>query len=248
MMRCIEKPNLPQGKVSKIICGELSDELNSFFDKTGIERFVIEPNRDIDAAVKYHADMAAIYLGTGQILLDKRQCTLGKKLADIGLQVEYSENFIKGEYPKDIALNCAVLNDKIIGKLSCVDNTLIKFTDNLKKINVKQGYSKCSCLIVSENAVITDDESIYNALCLNNVDALLISKGDIILNGHDYGFIGGASGKISENEIIFFGDITKHRDYKKIADFIEKCGCEIISLDFPLTDFGGIIPITEKAP
>ena len=120
--------------------------------------------------------------------------------------------------------------------------------DNLKKINVRQGYCKCSCLNVSENAVITDDECIYKALCLNEIDALLISKGDITLNGHDYGFIGGASGKISKTDILFFGDVTKHRDYKKIAGFIEKHGCKIISLDFPLTDFGGIIPITEKAP
>ena len=101
---------------------------------------------------------------------------------------------------------------------------------------------------MSDNAVITDDESIYKALCLNGVDTLLISKGDIVLNGHNYGFIGGASYKISESKVLFFGDITKHRDYKKIADFIEKHGCEIIFLDFPLTDFGGIIPITEKAP
>jgi hypothetical protein len=67
------------------------------------------------------------------------------------------------------------------------------------------------------------------------------------LPGHQYGFIGGASGKISENEILFFGDITAHQDYKKIAGFIEKHGCKIISLNFPLTDFGGIIPIIEEA-
>lgn len=248
MIRFIEQSNLPQGQVMAIICGELCNELNSYLDKVGIKRLVIVPNNDIDNSVRYHADMAAVYIGTGKILLEKRQCSLGERLSDLGLQVEYSEDCIKGEYPKDVALNYTLLNDKIIGKLNCADNTLIKLADNLKKINVRQGYCKCSCLIVSENAVITDDECIYKALCLNEIDALLISKGDITLNGHDYGFIGGASGKISKTDILFFGDVTKHRDYKKIAGFIEKHGCKIISLDFPLTDFGGIIPITEKAP
>ena len=82
----------------------------------------------------------------------------------------------------------------------------------------------------------------------NGFDCLLIAKGDVSLPGHEYGFIGGASAKISESEVLFFGDITKHRDYKKIADFIKKYGYEIISLDFPLTDFGGIIPIIEETP
>lgn len=32
---------------------------------------------------------------------------------------------------------------------------------------------------------------------------LLISSGDIKLEGYDYGFIGGASGKISDNTVVF---------------------------------------------
>ena len=248
MIEFVKYPNLPQGKVKTIICGELCDELNGYLDSIDIERLTIEPNADIDSAVKYHADMAAIYLGTGQILLDDRQHLLGEKLLTKGFGVHYTEKCIKGEYPDDIALNFTIIGNIIIGRLDCADKRLIELVTSFDKINVRQGYCKCSCLVVSDNAVITDDESIYKALCLNGVDALLISKGDIVLNGHNYGFIGGASCKISESEVLFFGDITKHRDYKKIADFIEKHGCEIIFLDFPLTDFGGIIPITEKAP
>ena len=248
MIDFVKYPNLPQSKVMSIICGEFCDELNRYLDSIGIDRLVIVPNTNIDSSVKYHADMAAIYLGTGQILLDDRQHHLGEKLQVKGFDVLYTEKRVKGEYPNDIALNFTIIGNKIIGRLNCADNRLFELTNNFDKINVRQGYCKCSCLVVSDNAVITDDESIYKALCLNGIDALLISKGDITLNGHNYGFIGGASGKISNNEILFFGDITKHRDYKKIADFIEKHGCEIISLDFPLTDFGGIIPITEKAP
>ena len=135
-----------------------------------------------------------------------------------------------------------------MGNFAFADDKLLTLTESLSKLDIKQGYCKCSCLVINENALITDDKSIYNIALKNGVDCLLVSKGDVTLPGHNYGFIGGASGKISKTEVLFFGDVTKHRDYKKIADFIEKHGCKIISLDFPLTDFGGIIPITEETP
>ena len=248
MMSFVTKSNLPRGRVGSVVCGELCDELNDYLNGIGIERLVIKANDDIDPAVKYHADMAALYLGTGKILLDKRQHLLGENLQKKGCDVKYTEANITGEYPDDIALNFTVIGNNIIGRFDYADNRLIDLISGLDKINVRQGYCKCSCLVVTENALITDDKSIYNKATVNGIDCLLISKGDIRLEGHEYGFIGGASCKLSESEILFFGDISEHRDYKKIADFIEKHGCEIISLKFPLTDFGGIIPITEKAP
>ena len=248
MIKFIDKPNLPSSDVNCVICGELCRELNDYLDSRSVERVFIKPNNNIDPAVRYHADMAAIHLGNNKILIDKNQAELSEVLLNKGFDVYFSDSDIKGEYPFDIPLNFILLKNKIIGKTACADKNLLDLTNELTKINVRQGYSKCSCLIVNENAVITDDESISKALKAVGVDALLISKGDILLNGHDYGFIGGASCKLSEKEILFFGDITKHKDYKKIAEFIEKHGCKISYLDFSLTDFGGIIPITEKAP
>lgn len=248
MISFVANPNLPTSRVESVICGELCDELNDYLDSIGIERLVIKANDDIDPAVKYHADMAAFYLGTGKILLDKRQHLLGENLKKKGYDVKYTEVDIIGEYPDDIALNFTVIGNNIIGRFDCADNRLIDLISGLDKINVRQGYCKCSCLVVSDNALITDDKSIYNKVISNGIDCLLISKGDIKLAGHEYGFIGGASCKISDNEVLFFGDITKHQDYKIIAGFIEKHGCKIEYLRFPLTDFGGIISITEKAP
>ena len=49
-----------------------------------------------------------------------------------------------------------------------------------------------------------------------------------------------------EDEIIFFGDITQHRDYERIKQFIADRKMKTVSFAFPLTDFGGIIPIKEN--
>lgn len=246
MINFVEKPNLPRGKVCSVICGVLCREINDYLDSRGIERVCIEPNNCIDTAVKCHADMAAIHLGDDSIIVDKNQSLLIDKLKEKGCQVSSTSKEIKGEYPKDVGLNFIILDDKLIGKTDDADLKLLDSTRHLTKINVRQGYSKCSCLVVSDNAVITDDESIGRALRDCGVDVLLVAKGDVHLSGHDYGFIGGASCKLSESEILFFGDITNHKDYKKIAYFLEKYACEMISLDFPLSDFGGIIPLREE--
>lgn len=248
MMRFIENPNLPKEKVSCVICGELCDELNEFLDSKGIERLVIEPNMLIDNAVRFHADMAALHLCGNRLIAGKNQKSLIKILSERGFDVSETQDEIAGEYPKDIALNFTVVGDRIIGNFRYADKSLTDSIGELRTVNVRQGYCKCSCLVVNNNAIITDDKSIYDKTAENGIDCLLISKGDIFLDGHEYGFIGGASGKISKDTVLFFGDVTKHRDYKKIAGFIDKHSCKIEYLDFPLTDFGGIIPITEKAP
>lgn len=248
MTKFVEKPNLPKYKVNCVIAGVLCRELYDYLDNKGIEILHIEPNLNIDAAVSFHADMAVLHLGGNKIILERNQKELADTLKNGGFEVYRTDSFIKGEYPSDIGLNFTVMADKIIGKTDSADRKLTELTGSLKNINVRQGYCKCSCLVVDENAIITDDESIYKVLLNNGVEALKIDKGDIRLPGHNYGFIGGASCKISQDEILFFGDITGHRDYKKIAGFIEKHGFKIEYLKFPLTDFGGIIPITEKAP
>lgn len=248
MTNFIKNPNLPMGKVTSVICGELCPELNSFLESRGIKRFVIESNSHIDHAVRFHADMATVHLGGNKIIVDKNQIDLIKDLEHEGFTVIETKGEIKGEYPCDISLNFTVIKDRIIGNFRFADEALTDNISYFKRINVKQGYCKCSCLVISDSALITDDKSIYDNALRNSLDCLLVSKGDVTLDGHEYGFIGGASAKISATEVLFFGDITKHTDYKKIAAFIKKHGCKIISLDFELTDFGGIISITEKAP
>ncbi len=248
MMRFIESPNLPVGKVRTVICGELRSELNSYLDSKGIERIIVTPNEHIDPATASHADMAAVHLGKNIVIADRNQKLLIALLREKGFAVFESAKEIKGEYPNDVALNFTVIGNKVLGNFSSADVALTEYLSGFECVNVRQGYCKCSCLVINENALITDDRSIYNIACKNGTDCLLISKGDISLPGHEYGFIGGASGKISKTEVLFFGDVTKHRDYKEIADFIKKRGCEVLSLNFPLTDFGGIIPIIEKTP
>lgn len=245
MMKFIENANLPQRKVSLVVSGELPLFLKEFLTSRNIDVLTCENNYYIDTAVKSHADMSVVHVGGNLVVVDSVQKTLIETLSSYGFSVFASAKKVAGEYPEDVKLNVALFGDKAIGKFAYTDQNLLEHIDNFQKYYVKQGYSKCSVLPINKNAIITDDESIYKTL-KNDVDALLISKGDIVLEGHDYGFIGGASCKISNDEILFFGDLYKHRDADKILMFLNKYNHRAISFkDELLYDFGGLITLCE---
>lgn len=245
MSSFIENPNLPKGKVTSLVCGGLNDELIEFLTGREIAILYTEKNNSVDKSISDHCDISALYLGQGKIVVDNQQKKLIDALKRGGLNVIVSQKSVSGLYPDDVILNHALVGEHIIGKSSSFDRTVAECTDKFNVIDVKQGYAKCSVLVVDNYSIITDDESIAENAAKNGLDCLLVEKGDILLDGHEYGFIGGASGKISENEILFFGDISKHRNYNEIKSFLSCRNIEIISLNFPLTDFGGIIPLTE---
>lgn len=242
-------PNIPQGQVvSGIISGENKD-IVSYIKTHGIELFYTDRNDEIDKFISNHADVNLHHLGDKKIIADSSQHTLTKKLQSIGFDVIIAEKKVSGLYPDDCRLNFSRIGNRLFGKTDICDSFLKEFcmTNGIELINVNQGYCKCSLCIVNENAMITDDGSIKQATEKAGIDCLLISKGDIKLNGHNYGFIGGASALIGKDKLMFFGNLKHHRDYEKIIGFLNKYHCEaVFSEDFELTDIGGMIPLVEE--
>lgn len=244
-MSFIKHANLPDFPVKTAIIGKTDQKILEFVESFGISVLNTAKNIYIDSAISCHADINTLYLGYGKILLDRSQAALADPLKKHGIKVIFAENHVSGSYPNDCRLNFALLSGKIIGRIDVADE-IIKNMDYFK-INVRQGYAKCSTCIVNGNAVITDDFSIKKACVENGIDVLLIGKGDIELPGHEYGFIGGASALIDKNHIIFFGDITKHRDFCKIDVFLNKHGCKYSFLkNHVLTDIGGMVAFEER--
>lgn len=209
-------------------------------EKRKIRCIILKDNDDIDFSVRNHADMAAYRLSDGKIILDKRQLEAGNKLKKLGTDVIYTDDDISGAYPDDILLNAAKIGDTVIGKMSNISRAIKDDAKNL--IDVRQGYAKCSICVVNDNAFITDDKSIYDK-CKDNFDVLLIDKGDILLEDKDYGFIGGASGKLWDT-VYFFGSLSYHRDGDKIKAFLEKHNAEYVYLfDEKLIDIGGFVEV-----
>ena len=101
-------------------------------------------------------------------------------------------------------------------------------------------------VLLNNNALITDDESIYCSAQKNAIDSILINKSSVKLKGRDYGFIGGTCGMIGKNLLAFTGNLDTHIDAELIKSFLKKHSVDYIELnDGPLIDIGGIIPFSE---
>ena len=244
-MKYIEKPNLPQGKVTLAAisyeAGEAIKKLNSL----GIKTLKISSNPNLPIPVNSHADLQLLHTGFEQIFslehlfsgenAKKFKCTTIKQKAG-------------NKYPEDVRLNCTIIDNILICNEKTVAPEILEFAyvSEFRIVNVNQGYSRCSICIINENAIITDDKSIYTAAgnFLNDVE--FVSKGSIGLDGYNYGFIGGCCGKIDKNTIAFNGRIESHADYKIIIDALNRNNVGFVELtDKPLYDIGGIIPLCE---
>lgn len=147
-------------------------------------------------------------------------------------------------YPDNVRLNCLLLHHRLYGNLKAADPSVLDYCrqKNIRCVHVNQGYARCSTMVIRDNAAVTADKSIEKALQNDGAEVLLIRLGHIRLEGHDYGFIGGAS-FTDGNTVYCFGDITQHPDYRQIKQFCEKhhVTIEIIAKTAPLTDIGGAV-------
>lgn len=238
-------PNLPQDNVKIVVMSTNNKELVNRVEELGIKVLPSENLSKLLIFEQYHTDLQLLHYNKDTVFVLKECTSLKENLKKYFPNViEISKNIDK-DYPNNVMLNCVVLNDKLICNTKTITDEVLQMAirDNLKIINVNQGYTKCSTCIVNENAIITSDKSIYKS-CRNEMDVLLIRQGYIKLSGTDYGFIGGSSFKYNRNTLVFTGNIKLHPDYENIKSFVENHNVELLSLtENTMIDIGSIIPI-----
>ena len=164
---------------------------------------------------------------------------------DEGKMFNGDPNELGFNYPENIKFNAVVMGKYFIHNLKFTSLSLLAEAERLGKrlIDVPQGYTKCNMAVVSDNAAITSDIGIANALAAlkADIDLLVVKPGHVILKGQPYGFLGGASGRV-ENEMIFHGNLTAHPDFDRISDFVKKHNCKLTYFEkFELEDIGSIL-------
>ena len=216
------------------------DKVVTELEKRGIRCVILKNNEEIDCSVRNHADMAAFHLPDGRIILDRRQKEAAKLLKEFGCDYIFTEKEISGAYPDDVMLNAAQVGDTLICNSKYISREILSAYKKI--IDVRQGYTKCSVCVIGDNAFITDDSGIYEK-CKDSFDVLLTEKGDIVLEGQNYGFIGGASAKVGD-KIYFFGSLERHRNGEEIKKFLSSHKAEYECLfEGNLIDIGGLVEI-----
>ncbi len=235
------------GKTLLINClmpDKMVDKLSCRFDSI----IRIEPNVKLPAPVASHPDMQVLVIGDTVITVSELySASAGLRQACEGKEVVLTERELQDKYPSDVLLNACLVGTKLIARKDALDRSVINVCRDagIEIANVKQGYAKCSTLALGDKAIISADKTIVSAAKEFGIDALLILSGHILLDGYDYGFIGGASFyNADDNTVYFFGDIKYHPDFTKIQSFVEKHGLNIeCTYDSPLYDFGGAVVI-----
>ena len=227
----------------KILISPLNSAIKDRLKELGFETIDTKPIESLIDYERYHADMQLQIIGN-RAFISESSLYLKEHLEHANLEVIICKKIV-GKYPNNILLNAALIGDKLICKPDSTAQEILEYCNEngISIVKTNQGYSKCSTLVVADNAIITADKSIFKAAKEADIDVLLISSGNIYLDSENYGFIGGASGVVGDT-VLFFGDISHHPDSCKIVDFLEKHYKKHISLRRgQLMDLGGLVLI-----
>lgn len=220
----------------------ISKEEKYNLESLGCTVITCPPSPLLYEAISGHPDILVHLISNKKVIVHKDiDFNFIQLLKNLNLEIHYSLDSLKDTYPYDIILNAVNLKDYFIHNLKFTDKNLLNNLSKKKLINVNQGYTKCSTAIIKDNAIITSDTSIYQALKNEPIDVLLLPSGDIILPGLDYGFIGGTCGKV-DDKIVFYGTLEKYKYGDLVLDFLKKHQMIPFYLsDTPLIDRGSIL-------
>ncbi len=216
----------------------------AFEEKTNIKTISLPSFEKLDAPISSHADMLICVIENNVFFYKEYYEAYKERFKDINekYNVILVEKECSKKYPFDVGLNVLVIGNKIFCNKKYVASEIITLAENLsyKIVDVKQGYSACSTLVIDENNAITGDKGMYFSLKNEGINVLLISPENIVLEGYNHGFIGG-SGGIFKKTAYFFGNINEKKEYESVLSLLKNKECTSISvLKENLFDFGGI--------
>lgn len=252
MSSTVENANLPLN-AKKLLIGEIYENiLSNPLIAAGIEPLLMPDNPFVDKRLSGHADLSVFHAGGERLLLAPhlRGSSFAASLQSDGISVRYAAISQATDYPSDAQLNAVMVGKRLIYNKNVTSDDIIctlSERQDVELIHVNQGYVNCSVCVVDCNSIITADRGIAEKCTLSGMEVLLIKPGYFLLDGFDYGFIGGCAFKLSSRLLAFTGHIDMHPDKGRILDFLDSHSVAPIYLTpFPAFDIGGAIPITEK--
>ena len=241
MEKYIKTPNLPDEMVRAVLVDyRINSESIKTLNSLGIKVYTTKSTDALYEAIWGHPDVVFYHLGDSRFVVSPENEEHFRKIP--GIEILVGKSLLSSKYPQDISYNAARVGNFLIHNFKYTDPIILENSENLIKINVNQGYSKCSVCVVSENALITSDIGIAKKCDNFGIDVLFIDDNSIKLKGVSHGFFGGTTGKLSKNLLAVNGDIKFHNNYEEILRFLDKYNVSIISLNQgDLEDVGTII-------
>lgn len=244
----MNNPFIPKGIGNLIIIdGRVSKEILDNIKKLDLNIITTIKCKEVPEPISYHPDIVMHPINKNTLVIAPNVFDYyDEKLEGMGIKTIRGQTILGKNYSDHVAYNVGRVGNYAIHNLKHTDDVLKYFLkkENIEMIHVNQGYTKCSMMIVDTNAIITADYPIYKKLKGLDVDIMLINRGHIGLEGYPYGFIGGASGNLSKQDIILSGSLDGHPDKDRIFKFLKKYKKRIIYLSHKkIIDIGTIISL-----
>lgn len=202
----------------------------------------------VDMRLKEHPDLS-LFIGKQIWIHESIESSIKPQMLQIVDEKWYNSHVVVGNaplsicYPQDIPYNAVQLSRHFFHRLDVTEPKLIDFIKNgtsLELIHVRQGYTRCSSLVVGSNSVITEDQKLHETFVKYGYHSLLIPPGQVTLDGFEHGFIGGVGGTI-EKTVVINGSLKQHTQGERIKDFILAQHYQICELSHnELEDCGSI--------
>lgn len=225
-----------------VIDKRMRNKEKEYLKKLGLNIIEIDYHPEVYDEISSHVDIFICKI--------RDEIFLSTNITEIQLpNLVIGESKVLGKYPFDIKYNVANIGDYVIHNFKYTDKKILNYIENnkLKKVDVKQGYTKCNIVVTSQNSCVTSDKSISKKLIENGIDALYVNESNIKLldksgkTTNMKGFIGGATG-IIDNKFILFGDSKYLNNRETILNHIQKHGLELVEFkDELIYDYGGIL-------
>ena len=208
-------------------------------EKKGFKVVMADYISGIDSSVAGHPDMHLVKIGNTLVVNPGSYAYYKKQMPDI--DIVCGKTVVQGKYPEYTAYNIALLGSFALHNFKYTDSVALSLIEKgYKKINVNQGYTKCS-VVALPDSIITADKGIISSAVSAGIKCLEITSGYVKLECKEYGFLGGATG-FYNGTLYVAGDLKNHPDYIKIENFCKEKCIEICCLsNDKLADIGSII-------
>ncbi len=231
----------------KTIC--LSENANKILKESlrskGYRLIEIKKTDAVYDAVSSHGDIYLCKICDELVVAPEQYPLIKEELLLSRAKFTLGASSLGHKYPKNVNYNAAQMGGYLIHNTNHTDHVILNKAKEfeLELIHVKQGYTKCSLVIIDDKTAITSDRGLAAILKKYDLEILLISPGHVDLTGFPYGFLGGAAGRVGD-EIIFNGNLSAHLDYQIIKEFIQQRGLQVTYFEeYPLEDIGSIIQL-----
>lgn len=201
----------------------------------------VESNGIVYDSISGHPDIFMCQIENQLIVAPNTPGYLTSILKSNEINFLFGEKYLSNSYPSTSFYNALVSGNFLIHNLKYTDVTIVEKIEKREIINIKQSYTRCNLIEISENVFITSDKEIFKKINrLQGCAILYIDPVQISLPGHSYGFFGGCCG-VYNNKLFILGSLDYLKEKIALIEFTNQFDVEIIELsDNQLFDGGGI--------